>query len=498
MSMRTKIFNSRQNECIIDYTETSTGATQGASNSELSPIAAMPDTLRLTDGGYMRRPDLNVILDYLYQLHCVEVVGFSNIGKSALLRLLAQPDVWIQELGEAARDFLPVYIDCNSMLAMNDHGFYELILRALKESLAELAGLAELNAAYETMVSPPSEFQVPLSFSRGLNAVLQATPYKLILLLDEFDEPFAQIDSRVFINLRAFKDRHNRRLAYVTATGQPLVQSRLEDHCGEFCELFTHHTWRLAPLTRSDVERFVHRYVTAFDAHFLSADIDFIYAWAGGHPRLLNGLCRILEEALEVVGAEYNEPTERWRLHEQVVQMLRHDESLLLECEKLWSRLSEAEQMALGALSHGETTSHEHVLIGLLRQHLLLKMEGRYQPFSLLFADFVQRRVARTTAPTGRLWLDQERGVVLVNGQPVDALTNLEYRLLSLLFAQRDKIIDKYQIVANVWGESFIDEVDDARIEKLVSRVRQKIEADPSAPHFLTTVRGRGYKLVVQ
>jgi len=47
-----------------------------------------------------------------------------------------------------------------------------------------------------------------------------------------------------------------------------------------------------------------------------------------------------------------------------------------------------------------------------------------------------------------------------------------------------------------VWGEEYIEEVDDARIEKLVSRLRQKIEAEPSNPRYLVTVRGRGYKLV--
>ena len=58
------------------------------------------------------------------------------------------------------------------------------------------------------------------------------------------------------------------------------------------------------------------------------------------------------------------------------------------------------------------------------------------------------------------------------------------------------KIIDKYGIVESVWGESYIDEVDDARIEKLVSRLRQKIEPDAEQPRYLTTIRGRGYKLV--
>ena len=56
--------------------------------------------------------------------------------------------------------------------------------------------------------------------------------------------------------------------------------------------------------------------------------------------------------------------------------------------------------------------------------------------------------------------------------------------------------MDKYAIVTNVWGEGYIDEVDDARNEKLISRLRQKVEPDHGSPQFLTTVRGRGYRLV--
>ena len=41
----------------------------------------------------------------------------------------------------------------------------------------------------------------------------------------------------------------------------------------------------------------------------------------------------------------------------------------------------------------------------------------------------------------------------------------------------------------------YIDEVDDARVEKLISRLRSKVEHDPASPKYLITVRGRGYKL---
>ncbi len=38
--------------------------------------------------------------------------------------------------------------------------------------------------------------------------------------------------------------------------------------------------------------------------------------------------------------------------------------------------------------------------------------------------------------------------------------------------------------------------MDDARIEKLVSRLREKLEPNPVEPKYVMTVRGRGYKLV--
>lgn len=457
----------------------------------------MPDSLRLTDGGYLRRPDVQSIIHYLYNMQCVAILGFSNIGKSALLRLLAQTDVWVQELGEAGREFLPVYIDCNRMLEMSDHGFYELVLRCLQESHEALAALPELVGAYETQVAPISEFQVPLSFNKGLTAVFHHTRYKLILLLDEFDEPFTHIDSRVFINLRALQDRFNGRLAFVTATVQPLTSQRSEDHCGEFCELFSHRAWYLAPLTRSDVERLVRQFMTAFEVNFTTSDIDLIYDWAGGHPRMLEGVCRILGAGIERAGARLDDPTVRWQWQRDIMRELRTDENLTTECTKIWDSCSKAEQAELLALAKADHQPDQNILGELQRKHLLLKVEGKPQLFCQLFAEYVQRKVVGAQPYSATLSVDVASGAVLVAGKRVETLTNLEYKLILLLFQNPDKIVDKYQIVTHVWGESYIDEVDDARIEKLVSRLRQKIEEDPSAPRFLTTVRGRGYKLAL-
>jgi DNA-binding response OmpR family regulator len=130
---------------------------------------------------------------------------------------------------------------------------------------------------------------------------------------------------------------------------------------------------------------------------------------------------------------------------------------------------------------------HRLERLGLLR-------EGK--PFSPIFTDFIARKGRGAEVEAQGVFLDSDSGDVWVEGIRVPVLTDLEYRLLDLLYTRRDKLTDKYQIVTAVWGEDYLGSVDDARVEKLISRLRSKIEPDPSEPSYLITRRGRGYKLL--
>lgn len=461
----------------------------------------MPRTLRLSDGNYMRRPDVEGIIQYLREMNCVEVIGFSNVGKSALLRLLSERDVWVQELGEAGKDILPIYIDCNRMVEMTDQGFYEVVLRCMSESSQDLADLEGLTKAYNTLIESTSNFQIPLSFNQGLTSVLQNVEGKLVLLFDEFDQPFVNIDERVFLNLRALIDRYGQKLVYVTATVNPLVtqyngsiiENTEEDHRNEFCELF-HRGWFLAPLTRPDVERYAHQYMQKNQISFTEMDVDFLYKWAGGHPRLLEEISESLDKAIRKNEASN---VERVQIHETLSQQFRSNEKILLECAKIWDTRSAPEKEALLALFTAHEDPDADALLELDRRHILIKVDDKPQTFAQVLTNYIQRKAAQKQPDSAKLWVDVDSGEVMVGGNAAEPLTNLEYKLMLLLFQNKEKIVDKYQIVTNVWGESYIDEVDDARIEKLVSRLRQKIEPDPGSPVFLTTVRGRGYRLTL-
>jgi two-component system, OmpR family, response regulator len=74
-------------------------------------------------------------------------------------------------------------------------------------------------------------------------------------------------------------------------------------------------------------------------------------------------------------------------------------------------------------------------------------------------------------------------------GRRVIDLTPAEYRLLRHLLANADRVLSKEQISRHVWGEFRADNA----IEKLVSRLRRKV--DREEPALIHTRRGFGYWL---
>jgi hypothetical protein len=458
-----------------------------------------------------RESDVAYVMDCLTEADCCSVVGVSNIGKSVLMRSLSHPAVYEKHLGATADSYMFVYVDFNLTSQMSEQGIYEVILRNVLELLETRKGDDELRSAiqraYQAVIAPDSPFLVPLAFEDSLEAFTDHHPGVLVLLFDEFDEILTEIEARVFVRLRALKDRHGPRLCYVTATGRPLTEIRRERQVGEFCELFAAHTHHLAPLGSDDARALVQRWARESDVKFTEQDVGFVLECAGGHPALLQATSRVLAEAkdeaiLRSAGVGY----------ERAREELDSDANVRLELAKLWNDLSRQEQETLIMLLTGQdlATSLDsladkgmvHAPAGFRPQPTDHEKAAppagaeRVQVFAGLFGGFVRRqRLVRRRGARG-IRIDVEAGDVWVDGELAPLLTELEYNLILLLYGNIDKICDKYKIVESVWGESYIDEVDDARIEKLVSRLRHKIEPDPEEPRYLMTVRGRGYRLV--
>ena len=88
---------------------------------------------------------------------------------------------------------------------------------------------------------------------------------------------------------------------------------------------------------------------------------------------------------------------------------------------------------------------------------------------------------------------------VYVDGVALDPpLSVKQFDLLWYLYENLGRAVSKDEIALQVWSESEGDTYD-ANIDRMVSRVRSRIEAGESEEaRFITTVRGYGYQLVLE
>jgi DNA-binding winged helix-turn-helix (wHTH) protein len=384
-----------------------------------------------------------------------------------------------------------IYVDCNRMLDLTDQGLYEVILRAIKESVRDFGPelQAKLESYYHTLVQTESSFDVRLNFENALQDILDEGERDIVLLLDEFDEAFASLDGRVFLNLRAFRDRYRPRLAYVTANVRHLGTFRTAADVGEFVELSAAHTHVLGPLEEDASRQVIMTVAESRQAQLTDEELSLLVEESGGHPGLIDALTRALLRTPDDV---------RESSSESLQEAFDNDLVATEECVKLWRQLLLEEQETSLQLVSGSQLSSSRLLRSLLDWGLVAPVgEGdSIAFFGTYFERFLHRQTLQIEDIPAGLVVDADAGDVWVDGLQVPPLTDLEFRLLLSLHERLGKVTDKYQIVEAVWGSEYIDTVDDSRIEKLVSRLRSKLEPNPSDPQYLTTVRGRGYRLV--
>lgn len=444
-----------------------------------------------------RPHDVSGVLDILATGQPVAVVGLSNFGKSTLLRQMIEPPVASAYQAMTGRRAMFVFVDCNRMLEMSAQGFYEVILRAILETLAHTLGEqhalnATIESFYQKVIESRSAFAIPLAFNDALVALMDDDAVQdLILLLDEFDAVLTGLDERVFLNLRALKDRYEERLNYVTATLQPMSEMGAGDDLAEFIELFAAYKYYLKPLEAEAATALAAEIFEQAGDHLDPHERQFILRQAGGHPGLIHAVSHVVMQIESGAPSNYTEQALNF-----ADDALQNHRLVRAELAKLWKQLLASEQEAATlAATRGAAALPDAQQSDLLARGLLVQDEKGPRLFSQLFAHYARRQgIAQREVPDG-VWVDIDAGTVWVSGHMVGPLTDLEYRLLLLLYGRLDKICDKYQIVESVWGQDYLGEVDDARIEKLVSRLRAKLEPDPSNPQLIITVRGRGYKL---
>jgi DNA-binding response OmpR family regulator len=127
------------------------------------------------------------------------------------------------------------------------------------------------------------------------------------------------------------------------------------------------------------------------------------------------------------------------------------------------------------------------------------------KPFS------VQQLVLRVEAVLRRskVGLEQARTISLGSGAEIDTenlsgingsvelhFTRREIEILSYLAAHSSRPVSREELLVKVWGYARNLEIETRTVDIHIAKLRRKIEANPSEPVNLVTVRGAGYRLL--
>ncbi len=92
----------------------------------------------------------------------------------------------------------------------------------------------------------------------------------------------------------------------------------------------------------------------------------------------------------------------------------------------------------------------------------------------------------------GNIKIDSNRRQVYKHNEKI-RLTGMEFSLLELLISKSGEPFSRSSILQEVWGYTPERHVDTRVVDVHISRLRSKLEDDPSNPDLILTARGTGY-----
>lgn len=143
------------------------------------------------------------------------------------------------------------------------------------------------------------------------------------------------------------------------------------------------------------------------------------------------------------------------------------------EQDKISALDSGADDYLIKPFSAGELLARIRVAL----RHRAVQQGGQPEPVFILEA----------------LRVDLTKRQVFVSDVEVH-LTPIEYKLLSYLIKNAGKVVTHKQLLKEVWGPAYANQMHYVRI--YMGMLRHKLEADPACPRFFINEPGIGYRLL--
>lgn len=163
------------------------------------------------------------------------------------------------------------------------------------------------------------------------------------------------------------------------------------------------------------------------------------------------------------------------------------DPLVMLKMTNIYSSFSLQTQASLYKVLFGRGSYDEFPEFVKLTKVIKL-INDKYALFSPLFERFLLTNLRRD------FLLREEGGDIYLYGvNTSELLTNQEYLIFNLLYANRGKIVSKDEIAETIWGGLWIEKYSDATIDTVLHNIRMKLKI--KGTNWIESVKRRGVRL---
>jgi hypothetical protein len=416
-----------------------------------------------------RKKDAIALGEHLRHRHSVDIVGMKRVGISNFLRYFLYRSDVVYEYMSREEKFLFIPIDLNDLVEREIYPFWALTMKRIVDTIerSELPGLDKKKIENRFLSSIQSQdlFLVIDSVRQSLVDICNIGTHPTLFFL-RFDRMRDVVTPQFFDNLNGLKDATHQKVAYVFTSYRSL-DNLSPVFTTASLSLFS-HVVNLKPADEQDMNTIYNTYRKKYNLTLTPAQKKAILELAAGNVQYL-------QFALIIMNEKRNDKL----TPDEVIELVRNDERVMLYSEEVWESLTADERGILMKIKNSEILSAEDKKKGqyLWDMGLVVRTGGKDAIFSDLLSKYIEKHEEKNATDNQAVHMSKK-----------------EHSLFTLLEKHVDEICERDTIIEEVWPEYREYGVSDWAIDRLVARVRSKLKQQGS-PYKIVTIRTRGYTL---
>ncbi|MDD3648275.1 MAG: winged helix-turn-helix domain-containing protein [Candidatus Dojkabacteria bacterium] len=449
----------------------------------------------------------NLVQDIIKEISQGEistVIGIPGMGKSNTIH-------WLKSnTSKKDTNIFFVSVDLNELTTGENIEFYRLILLNIydraREILTDQKLATSIAEEYEKYISCNDTLLTFTAFKNIIKRLITETDLQICICLIDF-ELIKKLSTSICNAFSTIRNVNKSRISYLFFVDHPIEQVFSTKEAGGLYDFINYNKKWLLPLNKEETFLLIDEFCQVFDSKLTSSQKDRIWELSGGHSWYIKVLTKFFSEN------KINNDTQ--------VEKIASMPTISAKGTQIWTHIPKDDKKSIIQALRNKSTKNLDFSEYIENTGLITIKGNSLSIFSPLIKHFIQERAekylnghngitaedklekissSRTNRPNAEkqsLMIDIKRRAVVRDGKILQVqFSKAEFDLLKYFFENSTLSVTRDEVASILWKKDVITKYSDWAIDKIISRIRKKIEIDPKKPKYLLTLRGVGFKFL--